>query len=118
MPLSPTLLEELRAYWRLYRPDDWLFAGRGGTPLSPTGLQKAFTDAKRRAGVTTVGGIHGLRHAYATHQLAGGLSVERLQRLMGHRSIQTTLRYVHWLPSASEGEGALDLIAQLGVDHG
>ncbi|WP_366929708.1 tyrosine-type recombinase/integrase [uncultured Thiodictyon sp.] len=58
------------------------------------------------------------RHAYATHQLAGGLSVERLQRLMGHRSIQTTLRYVHWLPSASEGEGALDLIAQLGVDHG
>jgi len=62
VPLSPTLLAELRAYWRLYRPDDWLFAGRGGTPLSPTGLQKAFTDAKRRAGVTTVGGIHGLRH--------------------------------------------------------
>ncbi len=108
----------LRTYWRRYRPDDWPFAGRAGTPLSPTGLQKAFTDAKRRAGVTTVGGIHGLRHAYATHQLAGGLSVERLQRLMGHRSIQTTLRYVHWLPSASEGEGALDLIAQLGADHG
>ncbi len=118
VPLSPTLLEALRAYWRRYRPDAWLFAGRGGVPLSPSGLQKAFTDAKRRAGVTTVGGIHGLRHAYATHQLAGGLSVERLQRLMGHRSIQTTLRYVHWLPSASEGEGALDLLAQLGVDHG
>jgi integrase/recombinase XerD len=62
VPLSPTLLAELRAYWRLYRPNDCLFAGRAGragTPLSPTGLQKAFTDAKRRAGVTTVGGIHG-----------------------------------------------------------
>jgi integrase len=57
------------------------------------------------------------RHAYATHQLAAGLQVERLQRLMGHRRIQTTLRYVHWVPSAHEGEGALDLIAQLGVSH-
>ena len=44
--------------------------------------------------------------------------MERLQRLMGHRSIQTTLHYVHWLPSASEGEGTLDLLAQLAVDHG
>jgi len=117
VPLSPTLLEALRSYWRLYRPREWLFAGGRGEPLSPTTLQKAFTQAKRRAGVTKVGGIHGLRHAYATHQLAAGLGVERLQRLMGHANIQTTLRYVHWLPSASEGEGALDLIAQLGVAH-
>jgi integrase len=117
VPLSPTLLEELRAYWRLYRPREWLFPGRTGRPLSPTLLQKAYTRAKRRAGVTKVGGLHALRHAYATHQLAAGLQVERLQRLMGHRSIQTTLRYVHWVPSAHEGEGALDLIAQLGVSH-
>ena len=113
VPLSPTLLEALRAYWRLYRPHDWLFAGRCGEALSPTALQKADTRAKRRAGVTKPGGIHALRHAYATHQLAAGLQVERLQRLMGHSSIHTTLRYVHWLPSAREGEGALDLIAQL-----
>ncbi|WP_365305617.1 hypothetical protein [uncultured Thiodictyon sp.] len=44
--------------------------------------------------------------------------MKRLQRLMGHRCIQTTLRCVHWLPSAAEGEGALDLIAQLAVSHG
>jgi len=118
VPLSPTLLEHLRAYWRLYRPADWLFAGRTGEPLSPTSLQKAFTHAKRQAGVTKVGGIHGLRHAYATHQLAAGLPVERLQRMMGHNNIHTTLRYVHWVPSAQEGEGALDLIAQLGAGHG
>ena len=117
VPLSPTLLEHLRAYWRRYRPGVWLFAGRTGEPLSPSSLQKAFTQAKHQAGVTKVGGIHGLRHAYATHQLAAGLPVERLQRLMGHNNIHTTLRYVHWLPSASEGEGALDLIAQLGADH-
>jgi integrase len=113
VPLSPTLLEALRAYWRLYRPREWLFSGRAGEALSPTALQKAYTRAKRQAGITKPGGIHALRHAYATHQLAAGLNVERLQRLMGHSSIQTTLRYVHWLPSAREGEGALDLIAQL-----
>jgi integrase len=113
VPLSPTLLDALRAHWRLYRPHHWLFAGRCGEALSPTALQKAYTRAKRQAGVTKPGGIHALRHAYATHQLAAGLNVERLQRLMGHSSIQTTLRYVHWLPSAREGEGALDLIAQL-----
>jgi integrase len=118
VPLSPTLLEHLRAYWRRYRPGVWLFAGRTGEPLSPTSLQKAFTQAKHQAGVTKVGGIHGLRHAYATHPLAAGLPVERLQRLMGHNNIHTTLRYVHWLPSASEGEGALDLMAQLGAGHG
>ena len=117
VPLSPTLLEELRAHWRRARPRDWLFTTRYGQPLSPTVLQKAYTQAKRLAGVTTVGGIHSLRHAYATHQLAAGLSVERLQRILGHRCIQTTLKYVHWLPSAAEGEGALDLIARLGDAH-
>lgn len=66
VPLSPTLLEELRAYWRLYRPREWLFPGRTGRPLSPTLLQKAYTRAKRRAGVTKVGGLHALRHNSAS----------------------------------------------------
>lgn len=116
VPLSPALLEALRGYWRLYRPREWLFAGRRGEPLSSTALQRVYTRAKERAGVNKEGGIHALRHAYATHQLAAGLPVERLQRLMGHTSIHTTLRYVHWVPSAREGEGDLDLIAALGVD--
>jgi integrase len=118
VPLSATLLEALRGYWRRYRPKEWLFAGYRGQPMSPTSLQKAFTQAKRRAGVKKDGGIHGLRHAYASHQLAAGLGVERLQRLMGHNSIHTTLRYVHWVPSASEGEGELDLLGKLEVGHG
>ena len=62
VPLSPTLLEELRAYWRHCRPREWLFPGNTvGRPLSPTCLQKAFTPAKRRASVPKQGGIHGLR---------------------------------------------------------
>ena len=84
MPISETLLEQLRAYWRLYHPGDWLFPGR--TPdraLSPTSVQKVYTRAKGKAGVTKIGGIHSLRHAYATHLLEAGLPVHRLQRHMG-----------------------------------
>ena len=119
VPLSDTLLGQLRAYWRLYRPRDWLFPGRTlAEPLSETSVQKAYTQAKARAAVQKIGGIHGLRHAYATHQLEAGLPVHRLQRLLGHQDIHSTLRYVHWVPDYREGQGAHDLIAALGVSHG
>lgn len=74
--------------------------------------------AKCRAGIDKVGGIHSLRHAYATHQLEAGLPVHQLQQLLGHRDIRTTLRYVHWIPRYREGQGGTDLMAALEVDHG
>lgn len=118
VPLSETLLQQLRAYWRLYRPRDWLFPGLNRRkPLSETSIQKAFTQAKAQAAIGKVGGIHGLRHAYATHQLEAGLPVHGLQRLLGHDNIQSTLRYVHWVPDYREGQGAHDLVAALEVDH-
>ena len=119
VPLSDTLLEQLRAYWHRHHPDDWLFPGRiPGQPLSSTSIQRAYHIAKTRAGVAKAGGIHGMRHAYATHQLEAGLPVHRLQRLLGHRDLHSTLRYVHWVPDGREGEGEHDLIAALEVDHG
>jgi len=47
-----------------------------------------------------------------------GLPVHRLQRLLGHENIQSTLRYVHWVPDYREGQGPHDLVAALEVDHG
>lgn len=114
VPLGPTLLEQLRSYWRELRPRAWLFPGRPAhTPLCESTPQKAYSNAKERAEVSKIGGIHALRHAFATHQLEAGLPVHRLQRLLGHRSLHTTLRYVHWVPDYREGRGAHDLIAQL-----
>jgi len=53
------------------------------------------------------------RHAYATHQLEAGLPIHVLQRYMGHRNLQTTLRYIHWLPRLNgEGHKEIDLLAQ------
>lgn len=118
VPLSPTLLKRLRDWWRGHRPRHWLFEGRvPGAALSATSLQKAYTKAKARAGITKVGGIHALRHAYATHQLEAGLPVHRLQRLLGHQNIRSTLHYVHWVPDYREGSGAHDLVAQLEPGH-
>ncbi|MBT6277824.1 MAG: tyrosine-type recombinase/integrase [Chromatiales bacterium] len=45
------------------------------------------------------GGIHSLRHAYATHQLDNGLGVHILQRQLGSNSLSSTMRYIHWVPS-------------------
>jgi integrase len=117
VPLSETLLEQLRGYWRRYHPREWLFPGRKRrVRLSETSIQKAFTRAKRSANMNKVGGIHSLRHAYATHQLEAGLPVHRLQHLLGHRNIHSTLRYVHWVADERERRGAHDLIAALEVD--
>lgn len=116
VPLADTLLAQLRAYWRLFRPTEWLVPGRPlAAMLSETGVQKAYTQAKARAGVAKIGGSHGLRHAYASHQLEAGLPVHRLQRLLRPQDIHSTLHYVHWVPDDRE---AHDLVAALEVGHG
>ena len=79
------------------------------------------TVAKAAAGIEKSGGIHSLRHAYACHQLEAGLPIYQLQRLLGHQSIKSTLRYVHWRPNDPEVRGPQDLIGALPgqeVSHG
>ncbi len=119
--LSPGLLDRLRRYWQLCRPREWLFPNTQ-QPQRPIGIstaQRVFTQAKRRSGVEKVGGIHSLRHAYATHQLENGLAVHQLQRLLGHSNLRSTLRYLHWVPGAQGGgQGPADLIGQLERHHG
>lgn len=83
------------------------------SPLSITTAQKAFQKAKQCAGIQKIGGIHSLRHAYATHQLEDGMPIHQLQRLLGHQNIQSTLRYVHWVPGYQEGKTGGDLLAKL-----
>jgi len=112
--LSATLLEALRAYWRVHRPLTWLFPGRKGRPMDPSALQHAYGLAKRRAGLTKPGGIHALRHAFATHLLEAGVDVHTIQRLLGHKSIATTTRYWHLTHASLMTQAArLDLLANV-----
>ncbi len=112
--LSPTCLKLLRDYWCQQHPAQWLFPGRERmTPLSIASAQKIFQKAKQRAGIQKIGGIHSLRHAYATHQLEAGMPLHQLQRLLGHQNIRSTLRYAHWVPNHPAGKTGTDLLAKL-----
>ena len=110
--LSERLLAELRSYWRVYRPVLWLFPARGRQqPLRRTTADYIYQQAKRRAGIRKAGGIHSLRHAFATHLLEAGIDLPTIQALMGHSSIRTTSRYLHIVQGGgADQRTALDLL--------
>jgi len=92
--LSPRLLDELREYWKQYRPPEWLFPGHAlDQPMPADTAYTIYVKAQLRAGIHKAGGIHSLRHAFATHMTEAGVDLRTLQVLMGHRSIMTTQRY-------------------------
>lgn len=96
VPASPKLLEELREYWKKYRPKDYLFPGKTpDVPLSSATIQKACKMAAAFAGISKVISPHVLRHSYATGMLEAGVDVLTISKLLGHSSFITTMIYLH-----------------------
>ena len=102
--LSPRLLETLRLYWRVARPQHWLFPNHSGDgPLYNTTAQRIYHAARSAAGIERGGGIHTLRHAFATHLLEAGVDIHTIQCLLGHGHVSTTMRYFHLAQSRLTG---------------
>lgn len=96
VPLSPRLLNELRIYWKQYRPSKLLFPGKVPSKVyAGTSIQKAIKASSRRAHISKNVTPHTLRHSYATGLLEAGVDLLTISRLLGHASFSTTMVYLH-----------------------
>jgi len=93
--LPTVVLEDLRNYYKEYRPKEYLFEGQYGGQYSVRSAQLVFKEAMKKAKINKQIGIHGLRHSYATHLLGLGTDITFIQKLLGHNNIKTTQIYTH-----------------------
>ena len=86
VPLSPRLVETLRAYWRWMKPRTFLFPGtvkgwRADVPITSNIVWLACRQAAISAGITKRLSPHTLRHSYASHLLEAGADLRTIQVL-------------------------------------
>lgn len=65
--------------------------------LHESAVQRAVTEASRRAGLTKRVSCHTFRHSFATHLLEAGHDIRTVQELLGHADVTTTMVYTHVL---------------------
>lgn len=94
--LSKKALVLLEQHWRAHGPFEYFFYGENkNAPMSPKTAQNVYNHAVERSGVRRVGGIHVLRHCFATFMVETGVEIQVIQRWMGHRALATTAGYMH-----------------------
>jgi len=106
VPVAEDMLQTLRQWWKLMRPQDWLFCAQSepGKPLYEDSASRWYHAARTAACIGKRGGIHTLRHCYATHLLEAGVDLHCLSQWLGHRHVSTTMRYLHLArPDAPDG---------------
>ncbi|TRX61670.1 tyrosine-type recombinase/integrase [Carboxylicivirga sp. M1479] len=88
-------LELLRQYYKEYKPVKLLFEGQFGGQYSTTSISRILYNAINKSGVPKRGGVHSLRHSFATHLLESGTDLRYIQELLGHNSSTTTEIYTY-----------------------
>lgn len=103
--LSQQVLLELRAYYLLYKPKEYLFNGQtSGKPLSMRMIQHIVQTALIRLGIESKQyTVHTIRHSFATHLVDNGTDLHTVKELLGHSSIQTTMLYMHLTAKRTQG---------------
>jgi integrase/recombinase XerD len=115
--LSATLLAVLGGCAKVGQPSDWLFPGeRAGHYISPRTLNRACKAAAEAAGIQKRISMHTLRHCFATHLLESGIDIRTIQKLLGHKKLETTSRYTHVTDAKIRSTPSpLDLLATDGL---
>jgi len=93
--LSNTVLNDLRTYWKQYKPGIYLFEGDKGRKYSATSVDKIIKRAVLRSKLKKKISSHTFRHSFATHLLEDGVDLRYIQTLLGHGSSRTTEIYTH-----------------------
>jgi len=114
--LSPSCLNSLRKYWKLYHlKGELLFPGVSNIkPITCQGLQKTFHAAVKKSGIRKNASIHTLRHSFATHLFEAGTPLLTIQVLLGHSCISSTCLYTHL--SRKHLQGVMSPVDSFGGD--
>lgn len=91
--LSPSVLNDLREYFKKWKPQTYLFEGEEGKQYSGTSVNRIIQGASKRAGIKKRVSAHTFRHSFATHLLENGTDLRYEQVLLGHSITKTTEIY-------------------------
>jgi site-specific recombinase XerD len=100
IPLMPELKRAMRKYVADRDQQDnivdeeTLFLARNGTSLNPSSIRKLVKKYYTKAGVRK-SGVHTLRHTFSAHNVNNGMPIADLQKVLGHKKKETTLKYIH-----------------------
>jgi integrase/recombinase XerD len=105
VPLPKITLEALRKYYRTHHNPKWIFPAMGHNGgkdarftedhVSDSGVQGVLQSTLKRLGCKKHIHPHVFRHAYATHLLEANIPIRHVQRILGHKTLQSTMVYLH-----------------------
>jgi integrase/recombinase XerD len=95
-PISEHLVKILKEYIRMYslKKDDYLFVNELGEQMTRNAMQHAIARYNKKRGVEKTS-VHAFRHTFAKHYITSGGDAFKLQRLLGHSTLDVTLNYVN-----------------------